>query len=53
MIIALRLFRVFKIVEESSTVAEETLEQLQERIEELEKENDVLRRRLAHDYRGE
>ena len=46
LIIILRLFRVFKIVEESSTVAEETLDQLQEKVETLEKENETLRRRL-------
>ena len=47
LIIILRLFRVFKIVEESSTVAEETLDQLQEKIETLEKDNEALRRRLG------
>ena len=50
LIIILRLFRVFKIVEESGTVAEETLDQLQERLEGLEKENETLRRRLGSDH---
>ncbi|KKY25098.1 putative ion transport [Phaeomoniella chlamydospora] len=48
LIIVLRLFRVFKIVEESSTVAEETLDQLQERIDSLEKENNTLKRRIGN-----
>lgn len=46
LIIILRLFRVFKIVEESSTVAQDQMEGLAERIEELEKENHNLRHRL-------
>lgn len=47
LIIILRLFRVFKIVEESSTVAEDTLDELEEKIETLKEENESLRRRLG------
>jgi len=46
LIIILRLFRVFKIVEESGTVAQETLEGLDEKIQKLEEENSTLRQRL-------
>lgn len=46
LIIILRLFRIFKIVEESGTVAQETLEGFDGRIKELEKENSTLRQRL-------
>ena len=47
LIIVLRLFRVFKIVEESSDVAQEYAEAWQEKIQELETENGELRRRLG------
>jgi len=43
LIIILRLFRVFKIVEESGTVASEELEGYEEKIRQLEKENEELR----------
>lgn len=46
LIIILRLFRVFKIVEESSTVATETVEGYEEKIKELKRENQDLRQRL-------
>lgn len=46
LIIILRLFRVFKIVEESSTVATETVEGYEEKIKELKNENQDLRQRL-------
>lgn len=47
LIIILRLFRVFKIVEESSTVATETVEGYEEKIRDLKKENEDLRQRLV------
>lgn len=47
LIIILRLFRVFKIVEESSTVATEQIETYEDRIKELEEENRDLRRRVT------
>lgn len=48
LIIILRLFRVFKIVEESSTVATETVEGYEEKIKELRSENQDLRQRLSN-----
>lgn len=50
LIIVLRLSRVFKIVEESSTVAEETFEELRHKVLELQKENSVLRQRTTTGY---
>jgi voltage-gated hydrogen channel 1 len=47
-VVILRLWRVFKIIEEFSTGAQEQMDSLAERIEELEKENDDLKRRLTH-----
>ena len=46
LLIILRLFRVFKIVEESSTVPVEQIEGYEGKIEQLEKENGELRRRI-------
>lgn len=46
LIIILRLFRVFKIVEESSTVATETVEGYEEKIRNLKSENQELRQRI-------
>lgn len=46
LIIILRLFRVFKIVEESGTVATEQLETYEEKIRDLNEENTQLRKRL-------
>lgn len=46
LLIILRLFRVFKIVEESSTVPVEEIAGYAEKIRGLEKENDSLRQRL-------
>jgi predicted nucleic acid-binding Zn-ribbon protein len=50
-----RLWRVFKIIEEFSSGAEDEIEELQERIEHLEKENaaskrenESLRLRISH-----
>nr|POE85611.1 voltage-gated hydrogen channel 1 [Quercus suber] len=43
LIIVLRLWRVFKIIEELSAGAEEQIEPLQEKIEDLEKQNEELR----------
>lgn len=51
LVIVLRLFRVFKIIEESSTVADEELEQLQEKLSELERENASLRLRHTNGAR--
>ena len=45
-VIVLRLWRVFKIIEEFSAGAEEQMEALSERVESLEKENQGLRLRL-------
>jgi len=47
LIIILRLFRVFKIVEESSTVATEEMEGYEEKIRKLEEENKDLRQRIS------
>lgn len=43
MIVVGRLWRVFKIIEEFSSGADDQIEALQERIESLEKENSVLK----------
>jgi len=42
LIVVGRLWRVFKIIEEFSSGADDQIEELQERIESLEKENRVL-----------
>ncbi|WPH00925.1 Hypothetical protein R9X50_00375900 [Acrodontium crateriforme] len=47
LVVVLRLWRVFKIIEELSAGAEEQMEPLQERVEELEKENNELRHELS------
>ena len=46
LVIVLRLWRVFKIVEELSGAAEEQMDALRERIEELEGENVGLKNEL-------
>jgi len=46
LVVVLRLWRVFKIIEELSAGAEEQIEPLQDRVEELEKENAGLRKEL-------
>lgn len=46
LVVVLRLWRVFKIIEELSAGAEEQMEGLSERVEELEKENEELRKAL-------
>lgn len=46
LVVVLRLWRVFKIVEELSGAAEEQMDGLQERIKELEEENVGLRNEL-------
>ena len=43
LVIVLRLWRVFKIIEELSVGAEEQMEGLRERIEELEKKNEEMK----------
>lgn len=45
-VVVLRLWRVFKIIEELSSAGEDTLEEYQEQIEKLREENSGLRRRL-------
>ena len=46
-VVVLRLWRVFKIIEELSAGAEEEWEPLQERVEDLEKQNGELRHQIA------
>ncbi|KAK5116671.1 hypothetical protein LTR62_007345 [Meristemomyces frigidus] len=46
LVVTLRLWRVFKIIEELSAGAEEQMEPMQERLEGLEKENEGLRRQV-------
>lgn len=46
-VVVLRLWRVFKIIEELSAGAEEQMEPLQEHVEDLEKENHELRQQVA------
>lgn len=43
LIVAGRLWRVFKIIEEFSSGADDRIEELQERIEKLEQDNHLLR----------
>lgn len=45
-VVVLRLWRVFKIIEELSAGASEQMEPMTERIEDLEKQNTELRREL-------
>lgn len=47
LVIVLRLWRVFKIIEELATGAEEQMEGLQERLEICEKENEQMRHELS------
>jgi len=46
-VVVLRLWRVFKIIEELSAGAEEQMEPLQEKVEDLEKQNGELRQQIA------
>lgn len=46
LVIVLRLWRVFKIIEELSVASEEQMEGLQERLEDLEKENGQMKHEL-------
>ena len=46
LVIVLRLWRVFQIIEELSSAGEETLEQYEQQIERLQQENASLRQRL-------
>jgi hypothetical protein len=46
LIVVLRLWRVFKIIEELSVGAQEQMEDLQVRIHDLEKQNSELRARV-------
>ncbi|KAK4575214.1 hypothetical protein LTR86_001066 [Recurvomyces mirabilis] len=46
LVVTLRLWRVFKIIEELSAGAEDQMEPLQERLEVLEKENEELRKEV-------
>jgi hypothetical protein len=52
LVVVLRLWRLFKIVEEFSVGAEEQMEGLQIRIEQLEAENGGLREELLRLKRG-
>ena len=52
LVVVLRLWRVFKIIEELSVGAEEQMEQLQGRIELLEEEKKSLERRVQDLERG-
>lgn len=45
-VVALRFWRVFKILEELGDAAEERMEKVDERIEHLKRENEELKRRL-------
>lgn len=46
LVIVLRLWRVFQIIEELKSASEDTLEQYEEEIEKLRQENAHLRQRL-------
>jgi len=46
LVVVLRLWRVFKIIEELSAGAEEQMEPLHERLEMVERENEELRREV-------
>ena len=48
-IVVLRLWRVFKIVEEFSAGADEQMDTMEERLEQLQTENQELRKRLDYD----
>ena len=48
-VVILRLWRVFKIVDEFSAGAQDQMDVLQERICELEEENRSLRERVPHE----
>ena len=52
LVVVLRLWRIFKIIEELSVGAEEQMEQLQERVELLEEEKVSLERRIRDLERG-
>ena len=45
-VVVLRLWRVFKIIEEFSAGAEEQMDTLSERVESLERENEELKKEL-------
>ena len=47
MVVVLRLWRVFKIIEEFSSGAEEQMDALSERIEQLESKNKKLKAEMA------
>lgn len=47
MVVVLRLWRVFKIIEEFSSGAEEQMDALSERVEQLETENQNLKREMV------
>jgi voltage-gated hydrogen channel 1 len=52
-VVALRLWRVFKLIEELSSASQELLEKCNELIEELQEENLRLKRRLNTDAEEE
>jgi hypothetical protein len=53
LIVTLRLWRVFKIIEELSVGAQEQTEELETKIEELTNDNEFLRKEVARLRRGE
>lgn len=53
LVIVLRLWRVFQIIEELKSASEDTMEQYEEEIERLRKENASLRQRLNLSMGGE
>lgn len=49
LVVVLRLWRVFKIIEELSAASADSMEKYEEQMEELRRENDHLKRRLRLD----
>lgn len=52
LVIVLRLWRVFQIIEELKSASEDTMEQYEEEIERLRQENASLRQRLNLNQEG-
>lgn len=49
LVVVLRLWRVFKIIEELSAASADSMEKFEDQMEELRRENDHLKRRLHLD----
>lgn len=49
LVVVLRLWRVFKIIEELSAASADALEKYEDQVEELRRENHMLKRRLRVD----